>query len=394
VELLRNPSFEEDGRSFVNPPSGWGYFEFNEPADGTLRSGDHGLGFLPHHGEFVAGKVTDWGNPHHGFYQTIAVTAGQPYSPTAYLYTMVTQGGPAGEGRLGVDPMGGTDPTSPYILWGPWSQSAAGWTRISLGRKGALRAETLAMTLFLELRQTQRVPWNTVFFDSASILGVPASPTNTPTVSQTPTWTPTPFVDVDGDGIPDGLERRVPFQGQTNVYLPDSDGDGLGDGVEDANRNGLHLEEGETDPRERNTDGDSCEDGIEVLLLGSDPLDILSPDLVFPDRDGDALSANIDPDDSAQDTDGDRFLDGYEAVSIGLEGVTSPLHRPRLGDVEQNGYWDSADSQRMLNFFACIETHGTQPALCDIDRNGVIDNADGQQMLNFFAHLTPVLPVR
>ena len=178
------------------------------------------------------------------------------------------------------------------------------------------------------------------------------------------------------------------------MYLPDSDGDGLWDGVEDANLNGIHLEPGETDPRHRDTDRDGYEDGIEVLLLASDPLDSGSPDIPFEDADGDALPDFLDPDSLNPDTDGDRFLDGYEAVVLGLPAVTDPNLKPTLGDVDANGVWDNADAQLILNFFGNLENPSTFDfTRTDLDRNGIIDNADAQQSLNFFGNAIPYLPV-
>lgn len=63
--------------------------------------------------------------------------------------------------------------------------------------------------------------------------------------------------DTDGDGLGDGVESRL----GTNTSKRDSDSDGLLDGIEDANHNG-RLDSGETDPRNRDTDGDDLCDGL------------------------------------------------------------------------------------------------------------------------------------
>ena len=57
----------------------------------------------------------------------------------------------------------------------------------------------------------------------------------------------------------------------TDVIVVDFDGDGIDDDVEDANQNGI-VDEGETDPREFDTDGDTYGDGLE-LEYGTDPTD-------------------------------------------------------------------------------------------------------------------------
>ena len=103
--------------------------------------------------------------------------------------------------------------------------------------------------------------------------------------------------------------------------------------------------------------------------------------------------ARGDPD-IESDLDLDRFLDGYEAVAIGVFGIWNTGIFPSLGDVDQNSVWDNADSQLTLNFFGNAPTVSEfDPGRTDVDRNGVIDNADSQWSLNFFGKGTPYLPV-
>ncbi|MCP5515633.1 MAG: hypothetical protein H7A45_00065, partial [Verrucomicrobiales bacterium] len=73
--------------------------------------------------------------------------------------------------------------------------------------------------------------------------------------------------DIDRDQLPNELEAQT----CTSVEDPDSDDDGILDGVEDANANG-HLDPGETDPCDDDTDGDGLPDGWEVRF-GLDPTD-------------------------------------------------------------------------------------------------------------------------
>ncbi|MCB1126258.1 MAG: hypothetical protein KDM81_07165, partial [Verrucomicrobiae bacterium] len=73
--------------------------------------------------------------------------------------------------------------------------------------------------------------------------------------------------DIDRDRLPNGLEAQT----CTSADDPDSDDDGILDGVEDANANG-HLDPGETDPCDDDTDGDGLPDGWEVRF-GLNPRD-------------------------------------------------------------------------------------------------------------------------
>jgi hypothetical protein len=209
-------------------------------------------------------------------------------------------------------------------------------------------------------------------------------------------------VDSDGDGVLDAIEcGNPPPRGCSNRVLPDSDGDGLSDGEEDSNRSGAQ-DPGETHVRKIDTDGDRYEDGIEQLGLATgagagfptDPLDPSDPPLAFVDGDGDGLPRDTDPDDQVPDLDTDRFLDSYEATQLGTEAMLRADILPMLGDVEGNGIRDNADAQRILNFFAQVETSGTDPGRCDLDRDGVVDNADAQLSLAYFIQSLGVLPFR
>jgi hypothetical protein len=89
----------------------------------------------------------------------------------------------------------------------------------------------------------------------------------------------------------------------------DDDNDGLLDAAEPAGCNGS----GALDPLLRDTDGDRRLDNAECVL-GSNPADAGSfpPTIVAPDADSDGLPDALDPNDGAQDTDGDGVKDGVE----------------------------------------------------------------------------------
>src|SRR5688572_24616617 len=105
--------------------------------------------------------------------------------------------------------------------------------------------------------------------------------------------------DTDGDGILDGIEagreggidlrctgriQDADPGSRTNPTDPDSDADDLLDGAEDADRDG-RLDEGESDPKSRDSDDDGLPDGEEARLF-TQP--------THPDSDGDGLSDGVE----------------------------------------------------------------------------------------------------
>lgn len=144
--------------------------------------------------------------------------------------------------------------------------------------------------------------------------------------------------DADGDGVVDAADNcpTVANASQTNtdrnfvtnlpVYATsdttwlnadatgdacdaDDDNDGLPDTAEPTGCNGS----GPLDPLLRDTDGDRRLDNAECVL-GSNPGDIASfpSAIVAPDADSDGLPDTLDPNDGAQDSDGDGLKDGVE----------------------------------------------------------------------------------
>lgn len=163
---------------------------------------------------------------------------------------------------------------------------------------------------------------------------------------------PPPAPDADNDGRPDDCESTddallaVANTQLTHALLADSDGDGLLDGEESAAGCATQTTAAlvETNPRLRDTDGDGFSDGFEVIVLGSDPLNPAVPNTNDPswvDADGDGVPADIDPDDTTNDTDGDRYTDAYE-----LQQGTNPndsTSKPSLGDANGNGAITAVD---------------------------------------------------
>jgi hypothetical protein len=113
----------------------------------------------------------------------------------------------------------------------------------------------------------------------------------------------------------------------------DTDSDGLRDGTEDLNKNGV-VDDDETNPLDSDTDDGGVNDGSEINVHGTDPLDPIDDATADPDQDGlqngrewatgtDWLDADSDDDfiiDSEEvgtsvyptDTDGDGLIDALD----------------------------------------------------------------------------------
>ena len=109
--------------------------------------------------------------------------------------------------------------------------------------------------------------------------------------------------DTDNDGISDTVENASACLEADDA---DTDDDCIPDGVEDANHNGS-LDPNETDPCDRDTDGDGIQDGTELGYSLSDANPDTNPSIFKPDLDP---SAKTDPLDD--DSDDDGWVDGEE----------------------------------------------------------------------------------
>jgi Flp pilus assembly pilin Flp len=132
--------------------------------------------------------------------------------------------------------------------------------------------------------------------------------------------------DLDGDGIPNDVERARGLDPRTF----DSDGDGFGD-AEEA-RHG-------TDPRQADTDGDGRTDGEELqdrTNTGTSPFDPDADDDGLTD--GEEIALGTDPNDRESDPEagsaGDGLTDGEE-VKLGTD--------PTTHDTDGDGTWDEQE---------------------------------------------------
>jgi hypothetical protein len=96
--------------------------------------------------------------------------------------------GPLIERRIGIDPTGGTDPTSGNVLWSPslWED-----TKDSSILSVTAVAQGPVITVFVRAHNPASHGADQVFFDLVSLVVSPEQPTSTP-VPPTPTSTPAP----------------------------------------------------------------------------------------------------------------------------------------------------------------------------------------------------------
>ena len=179
--------------------------------------------------------------------------------------------------------------------------------------------------------------------------------------------------------LPMALRTRIRMavvdEGETDPRLADTDGDGLSDGCyagletvgacEDKNNNGV-IDDGETDPLNADSDGDGISDGDESFVFETDPNDPFSSSQA--DADGDLI-----PDDAEQalglnpnlaDSDGDGISD---TIEIGADW-TEPV------DTDSDGQLDALDTDSdddgLIDQLE-VGADGTSPR--DSDNDGVFD---------------------
>lgn len=136
---------------------------------------EHPEGFQPHSGDGFYGAVAGSNIKDGGIFQTVQVEQNALYEVSVWSYTYQTGEGMRGDvaNRLGVDPTGGKDPESPYVLWTPLRPSHKEWSRISL----LVRPVRPKMTVYLHHLQVHGLTFNVNLFDDVVIrkVGPPES---------------------------------------------------------------------------------------------------------------------------------------------------------------------------------------------------------------------------
>jgi hypothetical protein len=174
----------------------------------------------------------------------------------------------------------------------------------------------------------------------------------------------------DDPGIIGGLGDRTSDNLDVSSFmetycLSDSDGDAIPDADEDANGNGI-ADAGETNPFDKDTDGDGVEDGVE-LALGSCPVCINSVPSNPP---------------GTGDTDGDGFKDFYE-VAAGCS-PDDPDDFPALGDINGSGSVSNTDALIISSIsLGNTSIAGFDPDMMDVNRDGTVNYTDATILFNW-----------
>lgn len=203
--------------------------------------------------------------------------------------------------------------------------------------------------------------------------------------------------DADGDGLPDATEYHPnvqPLSGSTSRFLWDTDGDGLSDGYEIA-RGGAPSLQGialRLRADNRDSDGDRVPDGVEVMILGTDPT---VPNNTLTDVDQDGLPDSVDPNDNAADTDGDGVSDSYEAAACGLPAASNAARRSYLGDINCDGFSTNLDALVAQSLLLGLSPYANFPGANngDVNRDGFVSNFDALAISARFLNLLPSLPL-
>ncbi|MFN3202888.1 MAG: OmpA family protein [Bradymonadia bacterium] len=180
--------------------------------------------------------------------------------------------------------------------------------------------------------------------------------------------------DTDADGIDDGLESRP--TSNTSPINPDSDGDGLCDGpvaVGDVCVEGEDadadgvVDEGETDPGDPDTDDGGVDDGQELLVDGTNPLDGADD---RRDSDGDGL---VDPDEIGLGTDPNDPDSDDDGLNDGIEVRGDNATDPNDPDSDDDGL---LDGQEDTDANGQVDPGETDPNDPDTDDGGVTDGQE------------------
>jgi len=155
--LLGNAGFESCG-----PKQPWIVYG---RSDGRV-TGTWYLGFAARSGDAFFGSAASWDGKTGGCYQQIGSVPGRAYWLSAWTRSYQL-GGELGQdaARVGIDPTGGTDPSSSKIVWGPWTWSDGSWDRMD----ATAIAASDQITVYIDIRQPYAFEWNINAIDDVEL---------------------------------------------------------------------------------------------------------------------------------------------------------------------------------------------------------------------------------
>ena len=128
---------------------------------------------------------------HAGVYTQVGgVQAGANYRASLWFGSPDTPGSASSfQRRIGIDPTGGTDPTSPNVVWGPW---ATGWGRIlnyspsdasHINIDVEAVAQSSTVTVYLDVNHIYPTSNNYILLDGVALYPDSSAPTPAPTAT-------------------------------------------------------------------------------------------------------------------------------------------------------------------------------------------------------------------
>jgi len=165
-----------------------------------------------------------------GIYQQVGVTPGDGYVAAIGWapYASYDDQGSRNSGlfigrKVGIDPLGGTDPTSPDILWSPevWDELGGVFPELEVSAV----AQNPVITVFVRAHNPQSHGNDKVWFDAVTLMPDPNQPASTPTL-EPPSPTPTPLpptataTSVPPTETPAPTETPLPAERHTPVPTP------------------------------------------------------------------------------------------------------------------------------------------------------------------------------
>ncbi len=187
TNLLHNPGFESESYTFVardpNDPLTtfnapfywWGGFiltPHTEPWMNVAANGYPHTGPIKHSGNRSFNIARGGGTFTAYVYQQVDVMPNTDIQGGSWVYI---ENDTNSQARAGIDPLGGSDPYSPNVVWSDWTGRHYRWVQVNVGT----RTKGSRATLFLFTTQTKPTLRNGVYWDDAFLngeAGQPAAP--------------------------------------------------------------------------------------------------------------------------------------------------------------------------------------------------------------------------